>query len=225
MGGRTHNETINRRAAALLAVGLCILLAVPAVAGAVPAVASVGYRQLQLRHGDDDADENEHDHASHGEHQHHNEDPEENQSHGGTHDHHDVMDMPSGSSAPTASAPISSSSAVSPDSAAHHDMSEPHGPPPDHHHSHGSHAAAKVELNDAEIHYWHSFPPSYLAADFRLTNDSVIFGEELPAEWDPETASGHKGLMVLHVVFMCMAYFAVLPIGMISGFLHPHRLC
>jgi len=84
--------------------------------------------------------------------------------------------------------------------------------PPDTH-SHGTHQAAKVMLNDTDIHHYHHFPPSYLAADFQLDNDSAIFGEEFDATWYPDEASRHKGLMAVHVGGMTLAYFAALPIG------------
>lgn len=87
----------------------------------------------------------------------------------------------------------------------------PHPPEPDHH-SHGSHAAPKAVLDDESIHYWHHFPPSYLAADFKLDKDSAIFGEEFDDEWDPQRASGHKSLMLGHVLAMIGAYFGALPI-------------
>lgn len=87
----------------------------------------------------------------------------------------------------------------------------PHPPEPDHH-SHGSHAAPKAVLDDESIHYWHHFPPSYLAADFKLDKDSAIFGEEFDDEWDPQRASGHRSLMLGHVLAMIGAYFGALPI-------------
>lgn len=90
----------------------------------------------------------------------------------------------------------------------HHNPPDPHGG-----HSHGSHAAPKDILDDVDIHFWHKFPPSYLAADFRLDNDTAIFGEDFDEEWDPETAYGHKGLVIAHAVGFYMAYFAVLPLG------------
>ena len=84
---------------------------------------------------------------------------------------------------------------------------DPHG------HSHGSHVAAKVTLDDQSVHQWHHFPPTYLAADFRLDNDSAIFGEEFDETWDPDDASGHKILMIAHIVGMTAAYFGALPIS------------
>ncbi|ORX38439.1 hypothetical protein BD324DRAFT_578083 [Kockovaella imperatae] len=80
-------------------------------------------------------------------------------------------------------------------------------------HDHGEHQVAGDELDESEIHNaWHSFPPTYLAADFRLNNDTAIFGEEFDAEWDPDEANGHRGLMMLHVLAMIGAYFVALPI-------------
>ena len=94
-----------------------------------------------------------------------------------------------------------------------------------HHHAHGSHAPPRVVLNDTLVHHFHTFPPSYLAADFRLDEDSAIFGEEFGEGWtvtaedaqDGTVAgrdSGRMGLMVVHVVAMSLAYFGALPIGM-----------
>lgn len=80
-------------------------------------------------------------------------------------------------------------------------------------HDHGSHAAPKDVLDDADIHNWHDFPPSYLAADFRLDNDSAIFGEVFDETWDAEDASGHVGLAMLHAGMELVAYFGILPIG------------
>lgn len=96
------------------------------------------------------------------------------------------------------------------DSAPHHDDHHDEAPPDPH--GHHSHAPVKEFLNDTDIHRWHKFPPTYLDADFRLTQDSVIFGEELPADWPGETPS-HPGLMILHVAAMCVAYFGALPVG------------
>jgi hypothetical protein len=120
------------------------------------------------------------------------------------------MDMNMHSASPTAASAMSSTTAVK--------------PPDPHMHSHGSHEAAKVTLNDVDIHTWHDFPPSYLAADFRLTNDSAIFGEVFDEDWDPENASGHKGLMAAHVVAMCLAYFGALPMGELSSQEKPSSL-
>lgn len=96
------------------------------------------------------------------------------------------------------------------DAAPHHDDHHDEAPPDPH--GHHSHAPVKEFLNDTDIHRWHKFPPTYLDADFRLTQDSVIFGEELPADWPGETPS-HPGLMILHVAAMCVAYFGALPVG------------
>jgi len=84
---------------------------------------------------------------------------------------------------------------------------KPHDP-----HNHNSHAKVKEYLDDEDIHYWHKFPPTYLDADFRLTKDQVIFGEDLPADWPGDTPS-HPGLMITHVGAMMLAYFALLPIS------------
>ena len=90
----------------------------------------------------------------------------------------------------------------------------PHSSPPSAHgHNHGSHTEPKYILDDVDIHFWHKFPPSYLAADFRLDNNSAIFGEELDETWDPENASGHRGLVLMHALGFYSAYFGLLPIG------------
>lgn len=130
--------------------------------------------------------------------------------------HHDA-DTPAMSSmmASASAAPgPSSSAAVAPAPAAEHGHGSAHdsAPRPPDPHGHHSHAPVKEFLNDTEIHLWHKFPPTYLDADFRLTQDSVIFGEELPADWPGDTPS-HPGLMIVHVVSMCLAYFGALPIG------------
>lgn len=80
---------------------------------------------------------------------------------------------------------------------------------PDHHHHKGP---VKTTLDDADIHHWHKFPPTYLDADFRLTKDQAIFGEDLDDGWDPETVPSHPRLMVAHVVAMMLAYFGALPV-------------
>ncbi len=94
-------------------------------------------------------------------------------------------------------------------------LSNPQGSDPhlSHDHHHSSHTPAKTILDDVDIHNWHQFPPTYLAADFRLTNDSAIFGEDFGEDWDPAKANGHPGLMVLHVGAMMVAYFGALPVG------------
>jgi len=86
-------------------------------------------------------------------------------------------------------------------------------PPDPHGHNHGSHTEPKYVLDDVDIHFWHKFPPSYLAADFRLDNDSAIFGEEFDETWDPDDASGHRGLVILHALGFYTAYFGLMPVG------------
>ncbi len=88
--------------------------------------------------------------------------------------------------------------------AAHHDANGGH--------SHGSHQPPKTILNDTDIHLWHKYPPSYLAADFRLDKDSAIFGEEFDESWDPNHASSHRALLLLHAGVFYTAYFGLLPI-------------
>ncbi|TXT15743.1 hypothetical protein VHUM_00246 [Vanrija humicola] len=82
---------------------------------------------------------------------------------------------------------------------------------PGHHHHKGP---VKTTLDDAEIHRWHTFPPTYLDADFRLTKDQAIFGEDLGEGWDPATVPSHPRLMAAHVVAMVLAYFGALPISL-----------
>jgi hypothetical protein len=81
------------------------------------------------------------------------------------------------------------------------------------HHHHGSHMPAILKLNDTKIHLKHHFPPSYLAADFKLCQDTAIFGEEFDQTWNKEEIASHKGLMVLHVLGYYGAYFGIMPLG------------
>lgn len=103
--------------------------------------------------------------------------------------------------------PVSSASAAAPS----HTHEAPSNPPDAHRHN--SHAPVKEFLDDVELHNWHDFPPTYMDADFRLTKDSVIFGEEFPEDWDPETVASHPGMIFAHVGCMIMAYFVLLPLG------------
>ncbi|OCF31554.1 cytoplasmic protein [Kwoniella heveanensis BCC8398] len=128
-------------------------------------------------------------------------------------DHGDDMHMDALSSTASTTASVSapSSSAVStkqPSSSEH-----AHGKPPGGH-DHGTHTAAKTVLDDENIHYWHHFPPTYLAADFKLDNDSAIFGEEFDESWHPEEFESHKGLMAIHVLTYYGAYFGLLPLSL-----------
>ncbi len=95
--------------------------------------------------------------------------------------------------------------------------------PPDPH-WHDFHAAPKVKLDDESIHLIHHFPPSYLAVDFRLDNDSAIFGEEFDESWDPDAAQGHARLMAVHALGMVLGYFGALPIGL-HRCPHGYRAC
>lgn len=72
----------------------------------------------------------------------------------------------------------------------------------DHHH----HAGAPLTvLNETEVTMYHSpTPPSYYTLDFE----------------DEGHQNRHKGLMMLHVVFMCLAFFVSLPVGASSAFQH-----
>ena len=145
--------------------------------------------------------QHDHDHASH--------DMDMDMAGGDSMDMPEVVDLDPSADASGNPSTSSSSTVATHDSAVH---SQPSGEDPAGHH-HGSHTAPKVVLDDESIHQWHHYPPSYLAADFRLDNDSAIFGEEFDEAWDPAEAGGRKGLMVLHVVGMSLAYFAALPIG------------
>ncbi|RSH88825.1 hypothetical protein EHS25_003053 [Saitozyma podzolica] len=173
---------------------LAVALVGATVVGAAASSNGHASAQLQRRHDDDDHASGNHMHGSVA-------DWDESEDDDG--DALGVamdMDMNMHSASPTAASAVSSTTAVR--------------PPDPHMHSHGSHEAAKVTLNDVDIHNWHDFPPSYLAADFRLTNDSAIFGEVFDEDWDPENAAGHKGLMTAHVGAMCLAYFGALPIAL-----------
>jgi len=88
-----------------------------------------------------------------------------------------------------------------------HDHGHGHG------HGHGEHHKPQTDLNETDVHYWHHFPASYLAADFRLAKDQVIFGEELDDTWSPEDAGGHRTLVIVHAGLFLVAYFGLLPIG------------
>ncbi|WRT68496.1 uncharacterized protein IL334_005472 [Kwoniella shivajii] len=81
-------------------------------------------------------------------------------------------------------------------------------------HDHGSHTAAKTVLDDESVHEWHHFPPTYLDVDFKLDNDSAIFGEEFDDTWNPETLESHKRLMMIHTSLFYGAYFGLLPISL-----------
>lgn len=110
-----------------------------------------------------------------------------------------------------ASPPALPSSALTLSSSSPTTFAQAHAQSPGHHHN--SHAPVKEFLDDVALHEWHDFPPTYLDADFRLKNDSLIFGEVFPDDWDPETVTSHPGLMGLHVGCMMVAYFVLLPIG------------
>ncbi|OCH90724.1 hypothetical protein OBBRIDRAFT_583455 [Obba rivulosa] len=69
----------------------------------------------------------------------------------------------------------------------------------DHDHAHGHHAQPLLELNETELLSSHSpTPPSY------WTIDLVDFAPDEPR---------YPGLMALHVLCMCLAFFGALPIG------------
>lgn len=129
------------------------------------------------------------------------------------HDHHESVDVgvvTTSSDSASASAPstvgLAGSSSLS--AGSHPVMSDHHGG-----HGHGGHHKAQLQLNDTDVHYYHHFPPSYLAADFRLDQDQVIFGEELDDDWNAKEAGGHRTLAFVHAGSFVLAYFGVLPIG------------
>ncbi|WWC90617.1 uncharacterized protein L201_005553 [Kwoniella dendrophila CBS 6074] len=111
----------------------------------------------------------------------------------------------------------SSSSTINSNPTSHsheHGHSVEERPPSGHDHDHGSHTEAKIELDDIGIHKWHYFPPTYLDADFKLDNDSAIFGEEFDDDWNPDEFVSHKALMALHSLLYYGAYFGLLPISL-----------
>ncbi|KAF8897397.1 cytoplasmic protein [Infundibulicybe gibba] len=69
----------------------------------------------------------------------------------------------------------------------------------DGHHNHNPHASPLLELNETEVLMYHApTPPSYYTIDWDNTDMSV---------------SRHPGLMFAHAVFMCLAFFVALPVG------------
>jgi hypothetical protein len=69
---------------------------------------------------------------------------------------------------------------------------------------HGHHKAPLLELNETEILMYHDpTPPSYASVDF--------------APFDP-AVTRHPGLIVSHVIFISLAFFVALPIGLYSSF-------
>jgi len=69
----------------------------------------------------------------------------------------------------------------------------------DNDHMHMHHGAPLTELNETAIIQWHApTPPSYWSIDIE--------------DRDPSVAR-YPGLMVLHVVFMTLAFFVALPVG------------
>lgn len=126
--------------------------------------------------------------------------------------HIDEMAVAQPSSIATSATPIPSSSSTSSIVASNpHAQAHDHGH--GHGHGHGSHHKPQVELNETDVHHWHHFPPSYLAADFRLSKDQVIFGEELDESWTPENEGGHRMMAFGHAATFILAYFGILPIG------------
>lgn len=69
----------------------------------------------------------------------------------------------------------------------------------DNDHMHVHHGAPLTELNETAIIQWHApTPPSYWSIDIDDRNTSV---------------ARHPGLMALHVIFMTLAFFVALPVG------------
>ncbi|WVW85528.1 hypothetical protein I302_107566 [Kwoniella bestiolae CBS 10118] len=126
-------------------------------------------------------------------------DDEEEHTHAGTTDITENIPSPSSSSAVT-----------SPSTSSHSHPTTNHPHPPSAH-DHGSHTPPKEKLDDEAVHALHHFPPTYLDADFRLDNDTAIFGEEFDESWDPQEVPSHQGLMALHGVLYYGAYFGLLP--------------
>lgn len=120
-----------------------------------------------------------------------------------------VVEASSLAISPTPTLSGSSSSFTTPSDPSAHGHGNGHG----HGHGHGSHHQPQVQLNETDVHHWHHFPPSYLAADFRLSKDQVIFGEELDESWTPEDEGGHRMLAFGHAGTFILAYFGILPIG------------
>ncbi|KAK4688440.1 hypothetical protein P7C73_g1670, partial [Tremellales sp. Uapishka_1] len=118
-----------------------------------------------------------------------------------------MASMVNGSVVETSSASASNATLANVNATLDPGVSDPHS----HHHSH---AAPKTVLDDEAIHRIHHFPPSYLAADFRLSPDTAIFGEEFDDEWDPSAEGGARGWMIVHVAGMVGAYFGALPIAL-----------
>ncbi|BEI91015.1 uncharacterized protein CcaverHIS019_0310850 [Cutaneotrichosporon cavernicola] len=135
--------------------------------------------------------------------------------HGDRHDHGAELPSPVASDEEvpqTVSLALASSSYLASPSAALPGHDHGHGQPPGH--NHNSHAPVREVLDDIGLHEWHDFPPTYMDADFRLTKDSVIFGEVFPEGWDPESVASHPQLMLAHVVCMAASYFVLLPIAL-----------
>ncbi|BEI83231.1 hypothetical protein CcaverHIS002_0310990 [Cutaneotrichosporon cavernicola] len=112
--------------------------------------------------------------------------------HGDRHDHGAELPSPVASDEEvpqTVSLALASSSYLASPSAALPGHDHGHGQPPGH--NHNSHAPVREVLDDIGLHEWHDFPPTYMDADFRLTKDSVIFGEVFPEGWDPESVASH----------------------------------
>lgn len=65
--------------------------------------------------------------------------------------------------------------------------------------AHSHHGTVLSELNETQILEWHDpTPPSYWSVDFN---------------GDGEGDARYPGLMAVHVLFMCLAFFGALPVG------------
>ncbi|WWC63391.1 uncharacterized protein I303_105991 [Kwoniella dejecticola CBS 10117] len=132
--------------------------------------------------------------------------------------YHEIIDSINTSATSAISTSTSTATSGSHSDKHHHDhAAKPLSSPKSssgHDHNHGSHTPAKVKLDDQAIHALHYFPPTYLDVDFKLDNDSAIFGEEFDEHWDVGALESHKGLKALHALLYYGAYFGLLPISL-----------
>ncbi|OCF57532.1 cytoplasmic protein [Kwoniella mangroviensis CBS 10435] len=201
---RKRNRTLPVTTFLISIVLLSIVLPSLANASATPLVGSHALLGRHQGHDDDDVMDMDMDMGiMHGDDGEGSVDEEEEHTHAVMTSTSDIAD-----SAPSSSSAVASTStATSNPSHSHSD----HPPSP---HDHGSHTAPKEKLDDESVHRWHHFPPTYLDADFRLDNDTAIFGEEFDETWDPQEVSSHRGLMAIHALLYYGAYFGLLPISL-----------
>ena len=68
------------------------------------------------------------------------------------------------------------------------------------HGHHGHHDAPLLELNETEVTMYHApTPESYYTIDW----EGALAGE----------GTRHPGLIVMHVILMCLAFFVALPVS------------